>query len=274
MEGLITAIKRMEIHDGDGLRTTVFFKGCPLKCIWCHNPESIAFAPQTARFSQKCMGCGSCGGEKNAETAARCPTEALMHYGTRYSVEALADELCRDEPFFRTSGGGVTFSGGECLAQPEFAAALAGELHRRGISVYIDTCGFVSRQALDSVIPYADKFLYDIKAVDPAVHKVCTGQDNGLILENLRYLSQKGCRLEIRIPLVVGCNDGELDAMGQLLRDIPGIEKVKVLRYHALAASRYEALDMECTLPEPKTTQQDVTDAVALLRQYGLNAVC
>lgn len=274
MEGLITAIKRMEIHDGDGLRSTVFFKGCPLKCIWCHNPESIGFAPQTARFAQKCIGCGTCGGEKNAETAARCPTEALMHYGTRYSVEALADELCKDEAFFRASGGGVTFSGGECLAQPEFAAALAGELHRRGISVYIDTCGFVSRQALDSVIPYADKFLYDIKAVDSAVHKVCTGQDNGLILENLRYLSQKGCRLEIRIPLVVGCNDGELDAMGQLLRDIPGIEKVKVLRYHALAASRYEALDMECTLPEPKTTQQDVTDAVALLRQYGLNAVC
>jgi len=274
MEGLITAIKRMEIHDGDGLRTTVFFKGCPLKCIWCHNPEGISFQPQTARFRVKCIGCGTCGGVKSEETAALCPTEALMVYGKPYTVEALAEELAQDAPFFHRSGGGVTLSGGECLAQPEFAAALAKELHQRGISVFIDTCGFVSRKALDGVIPYADKFLYDLKAVDPQVHRACTGQDNTLILENLRYLSQKGCRIEIRIPLVVGCNDGELNAMGSLLRGMPGVEKVKVLRYHNLAASRYEALDMECTLPEAKTTQADVEDAVALLQTYGLNAVC
>ncbi len=274
MEGLITAIKRMEIHDGDGLRTTVFFKGCPLKCIWCHNPEGISFQPQTARFRVKCIGCGTCGGVKSEETAALCPTEAMMFYGKRYSVEELAKEVRQDEPFFRRSGGGVTFSGGECLAQPEFAAALAKELHESGISVYIDTCGFVSRQALDGVIPWADKFLYDLKAVDPAVHRACTGQDNALILENLRYLSQKGCRIEIRIPLVVGCNDGELDAMGSLLRELKGIERVKVLRYHNLAASRYEALDMECTLPEANTTQAHVEDAVQKLRALGLDAVC
>ena len=147
MTGLISGIKRMEIHDGDGLRTTVFFKGCPLRCLWCHNPESLSFETQVAKFGQKCIGCGECKGQKSEKTAANCPAEALVR-----------------------SGGGVTLSGGECLAQPDFAVELARRLKENGICVYIDTCGYVKQEILDKIIPYTDVFLYDIKAVDPQVH--------------------------------------------------------------------------------------------------------
>lgn len=273
MKGMISGIKRMEIHDGDGLRSTVFFKGCPLKCVWCHNPESIGFAPQTARFAEKCMGCGACGGQNTAEAAENCPTGALAHYGKDYEAADLAELLAADKPFFERSGGGVTLSGGECLAQPEFAAELARLLRARGISVYIDTCGFVSRQALERIIPYADVFLYDIKAIDPRVHKACTGQDNRLILDNLRYLSERGCAIEIRYPLVVGWNDDQSEKIGAFLQELKGIRKIKVLQYHDLAASRYEALGMENTLPKTRTEPADVQRAVERLRRYGLNAV-
>lgn len=169
MKGLISGIKRMEIHDGDGLRTTVFFKGCPLKCVWCHNPESISFECQLAFFENKCIHCGFCGGQRTAEKAELRPTEAMVAYGKEYQADELFFELMKDEPFFR-NGGGVTFSGGECLAQIDFAVELAELLHKNGISIYIDTCGFVGREALERIIPYTDKFLYDIKAVSETTH--------------------------------------------------------------------------------------------------------
>ena len=273
MEGLITAIKRNAIHDGDGLRTTVFFKGCPLKCIWCHNPEGISPKPQIARFPHLCMGCGACGGVNTEETAENCPTGALVAYGKAYTVENLMPLLLQDKSFYDHSGGGVTLSGGECLMQPEFAAALAKALTEQDVRVNIDTCGFVRQRALEGVIPYTDTFLYDLKAIDPGVHKACTGQENRIILENLRYLSSRGCKLEIRYPLVMGYNDRECEKIGEFLQDMPGITKIKVLQYHDFSASRYEALGMENTLPATKTTQQDVENAVSVLRSYGLPAV-
>lgn len=271
--GIISGIKRMEIHDGDGLRTTVFFKGCPLHCIWCHNPESIGFGVQTAKFAQKCIGCGACEGKRTPESAACCPTEALVSYGVEYDVPTLADLLACDKPFFDRSGGGVTLSGGECLAQPDFAVALARALCERGIGVDVDTCGYVHREALEAIIPYVDVFLYDVKAIDPQVHKRCTGRENGLILDNLRFLSERGCAIEVRYPLVVGYNDGECRAIGELLARLAGIRRVKVLQYHAFAASRYEALGMECTLPDTVTRPEDVQRAVDLLCEMGLHAV-
>lgn len=273
MKGRISGIKRMEIHDGDGLRTTVFFKGCPLKCLWCHNPESISFAPQTAYFREKCRHCGTCGDVHSAETAPRCPVNALITYGRDVEPEELVEEVMRDEAFFRAGNGGVTLSGGECLAQPDFAVAVARLFREREISVYVDTCGFVPRQTLARILPYADKFLYDVKAVDPAVHRACTGQDNALILDNLRFLSEKGAAIEIRIPLAVGYNDGEIPAIAALLKDLPGIDKVKVLQVHNFAGSRYEALGMENTMPPARTTPQDVAKAVEILAASGLNAV-
>lgn len=273
MNGIISGIKRMESHDGDGLRTTLFFKGCPLKCIWCHNPESISFKKQVAFYKDKCIQCGICKGGHNDITAQSCPVNALVPYGTEYEVNDLVDILMQDEAFFRNSGGGVTLSGGECLAQPDFAVAVAKKIKEKGISVYVDTCGFVKREILESIIPFTDKFLYDIKAINSNVHKNCTGRDNALILENLKFLSERECTIEIRYPLVKGYNDGECDGIGAFLSNLKCISKVKVLQYHHFATSRYQALAMTNTLPNTQTTYEDIESAIKILKKYGLNAV-
>lgn len=292
-QGLLCGIKRTAVHDGDGLRTTVFFKGCPLKCVWCHNPESIAFAPQVGFFPQLCVACGECSTacpqkaitleEKpvvNADLcngcgscAEYCPTAARVGYGQHWSVERLAEKLLQDRRFYENSGGGVTLSGGECLAQSDFAVALAQRLSREGVRVAVDTCGFVPRQVLERIAPYTDIFLYDIKAIDPVVHKRCTGQENRIILDNLRFLCANGSRVEIRYPYVPGWNDGECEAIGSFLSGLSGITKVKVLGYHSHAKGKYGALGLPDTLPEVTVTAQDVCKPVEMLRRWGLNAV-
>ena len=273
MRGMISGIKRMEIHDGDGLRTTVFFKGCPLRCIWCHNPESLSFEKQVAFFKSKCISCGICKNERNEKTAESCPANAIEVFGREYELDDLVEILMQDEPFFQNSGGGVTLSGGECLAQPDFAIALARTLYDKGISVYIDTCGFAKRETLEKIIPYTDKFLYDIKAIDARVHEKCTGKENLLILDNLKFLCGEGCKIEIRYPLVMGYNDCECENIAKKLSGLQGITKVKVLQYHAFSASRYEALDMWNTLPNTQTTLHDIEAAVDVFKRYGLHAV-
>ena len=273
MRAIISGIKRMEIHDGDGLRTTVFFKGCPLKCVWCHNPESISFEKQVAFFESKCVACRTCRGERSEKTAEACPVGAIEVFGKEYEIDDLLKAVLQDRAFFENGKGGVTLSGGECLAQPEAAIAFARALHNQGISVYIDTCGFAKRETLEEIIPYTEKFLYDVKAIDAGVHLKCTGQDNRLILENLKFLCGKGCKVEIRYPLIMDYNDGECERIGEFLSELQGITKVKVLQYHSFAASRYDALGMVNTLPDTKTTVEDVEDAVAALKRYGLNAV-
>lgn len=294
MEGLICAMKRTAVHDGDGLRTTVFFKGCPLKCIWCHNPESIGFSPEIGFFPETCIGCGECVRicPKNAvtmvdgkpvtdrslcdgcgECATYCPGSARVSYGQKWSVEKLVAKLLQDRRFYELSHGGVTLSGGECLAQGDFAVAVAKALFDEGISVDIDTCGFVRREILERIAPYTDTFLYDIKAIDPAVHKKCTGQENGIILDNLRWLCENGCKVEIRYPYVPGWNDGECDAIGAFLAPLKGITKIKVLGYHGYAGGKYAALEMTDTLPKVTVVAEDVEKPVEILRSYGLNAI-
>ena len=273
MKGMISGIKRMEIHDGDGLRTTVFFKGCPLKCVWCHNPESISFEKQIAFFRNKCISCGACQNQRNEATADGCPTGALDLYGREYELDELLRIVLKDEPFFKNGRGGITLSGGECLAQPDFAVALAERLYRLGISVFIDTSGYARREVLDRIIPFTDRFLYDVKAIDRDLHKKYTGKDNRLILGNLRYLCDMGCDVEIRYPLVMGYNDGECEKIAKALSGLRGVTKVKVLQYHSFSASRYEALDMPNTLPKVTTEPCDVERAVGILKSYGLNAV-
>ena len=273
MKGMISGIKRMEIHDGDGLRTTVFFKGCPLRCIWCHNPESLSFEKQIAFFKSKCISCGICKNERNEEAAEECPTGAIEVYGREYEAEELAQILMQDEVFFKNSGGGVTLSGGECLAQSDFCIALAKLLHERDISVYVDTCGCVKRETFEKIIPYVDKFLYDIKAIDATVHERCTGKENNLILDNLKYLCDEGCEIEIRYPLVMGYNDRECENIAKFLSGLQGIKKVKVLQYHSFSASRYEALGMFNTLPDTQTTLYDIEAAVNIFKSYELHAV-
>ncbi len=273
MRGMISGIKRMEIHDGDGLRTTVFFKGCPLRCIWCHNPESLSFEKQVAFFKHKCISCGMCKNEKNERTAESCPVDAIEVYGREYELDDLVEIILQDEAFFKNGKGGVTLSGGECLAQPDFAVALAKSLYDKEVSIYVDTCGFVKREVLEKIIPYTDKFLYDIKAIDAGRHKMLTGKENRLILDNLKFLCDKGCKVEIRYPLVMGYNDCECEDIAKFLSFLQAITKVKVLQYHSLSASRYEAFGMINTLPDTQTTLEDVESAVSILKRYGLNAI-
>ena len=292
MTGRIFAVKRFAVHDGDGIRTTVFFKGCPLRCIWCHNPEGIDFGRELAVYSHKCIGCGECAGCRSdaitikdgkavtdrekctlcGECRQNCVFSAREIFGREVEVTDLALELAEDRAFFESSGGGVTLSGGECLAQPDFALALLKELKKMGIHTAVDTCGCVSREILEKIIPFTDVFLYDIKAYDSAVHKKCTGRGNSLILSNLEYLCSRGCAIEVRVPLVVGENDGEIEKIGSFLKGKP-IRKVTVLQYHDFARSKYSAVGKPDTMPDNRTDAASVKRAVETLRSFGLNVI-
>lgn len=293
MKGMIASISRLRTHDGDGLRTTVFFKGCALRCVWCHNPETFRMVREIEVHNKKCVHCASCvtacksgalshnGGtitfDRSVCTACGncaqiCPTEARAIIGETWEADALARCLSEDKPFF-DNGGGVTLSGGECLLQADFAAEVARLLGDMGISVYVDTCGFVSKDAFDKIMPFTDKFLYDIKAIDDVVHKKCTGQSNEQILKNLDYILSRGAKVEVRYPLVPEHNDGEAHRIGEFLKG-KGIEKIKVLAYHDLARSKYLALGLSDTMPAvPSPTYEQIESVANILRNYGLNVI-
>ena len=262
MKATIFEIKRFAVHDGDGIRTTVFFKGCPLRCVWCHNPEGLSFAPEHAFYEHKCIDCGEC--KKEGFTHADCLGEARILYGREVSVDELLPILLEDKEFYENSGGGVTLSGGECLIQADFCAELLRRLKENGISTAVDTSGFVSRAALDKVIPYTDVFLYDLKAYDEQVHIRSTGQSNQIILDNLRYLDAIGKKVEIRIPYVPGYNDGEMEKIAEFLSSLKNIVRVRVLPYHNYAASKYQALGIKNTLPDRLPTDDEITKAKSI----------
>ena len=255
----IFEIKRFAVHDGDGIRTTAFLKGCPLRCVWCHNPEGLSGMPEEAFYAHKCISCGEC--RKEGFTAEQCLGEARTLYGREMTVGELLPLLLEDRDFYENSGGGVTLSGGECLLQADFCASLLKELKAAGIGTAVDTCGYVPREAFERVMPYTDVFLYDLKAFDEEVHKRCTGVSNKLILENLRYLDACGCKIEIRIPYVPDYNDGEIEAIARFLSTLKHVTKVRVLAYHSYARSKYEALGLPCTLPERMPTDEEMAAA-------------
>ena len=259
MKAYITEIKRFAVHDGDGIRTTVFFKGCPLKCVWCHNPESISFKPQIAYYENKCISCGEC--QKESFTVADCLGDARVLYGKETTIEELLPLLLEDKDFYQTSGGGVTLSGGECLCQADFCAELLKALKKEGINTAVDTCGFVPKEAFKKVIPYTDVFLYDIKAIDEDVHIRCTSQSNKIILDNLKYIDSQGEKIEIRIPYVPEYNDNQIEKIKDYLKDFNNIVKVKVLPYHNYAGSKYEALNIKNTLPCKLPSEREIIDA-------------
>ena len=265
MTANIFEIKRFAVHDGDGIRTTVFFKGCPLRCVWCHNPEGLSCKPQEAFYAHKCIGCGEC--KKEGFSVGECPGEARVLYGKKITVEELLPLLLEDKEFYDNSGGGVTLSGGECLMQADFCAELLKKLKENGVQTAVDTCGFVSRDALDKVIPYTDVFLYDLKAIDEQVHVKCTGQSNKIILENLLYLDSLSKNVEIRIPYVPDFNDGEIGKIAHFLSRLRCVTGIRVLPYHNYARAKYEALSLPVVLPARLPTAEETEAARVLLRR-------
>lgn len=265
MKAIISDIKRFAVHDGDGIRTTVFFKGCPLKCLWCHNPESITFQPQTAFYAHKCVGCGAC--KKEGFTAENCLGDARVLYGKEMTVEELLPILLEDREFYESSGGGVTLSGGECLCQADFCAELLKRLKEQGIHTAVDTCGFVPEGSMDKVIPYTDVFLYDIKGIDEDVHIKCTSRSNKLILKNIQYIDDLGSTIEVRIPYVPGYNSDQIEKIAEFLKTLKNVKAVKVLPYHNYAGSKYAALGIENTLPQILPSNEEIQKAKALLCQ-------
>ena len=250
MNPLVFDINRASTVDGPGIRTTVFFKGCNMNCFWCHNPESKSSGSQLGLFLEKCIGCGFC--KKICEHKDKCihcgscveicPAEARKLYGKRYSVDELYRIILSDKDYYFATGGGVTFSGGECMLYPEFIAELAKKCSDSGISVAVDTAGNVPWGHFEKVIEYVDCFLYDIKALDTDLHKTGTGTGNALILDNLDRLIQTGRSIIIRTPVIPGYNDGtEKDRISRYCSD-RGL-KHELLKYHKIGESKKAAIE-------------------------------
>lgn len=268
LKGVIFDIQRFSVHDGPGIRTTVFLKGCPLRCLWCHNPESQSPVPEIMFFGSKCIGCGRCQevcprdaimmdsvSRVNRELcdncgicADSCPSGALVLSGRVVSVSDVMVEVDQDVLFYDTSGGGVTLSGGEPTMQLDFAVALAAACKAKGYHVAIDTCGFVAREEFVRLLRQADLLLFDVKHIDSEEHRRLTGVDNGLILDNLCEAARRGVDLIVRVPVIPGCNDTKRNVQGitefvmRLARLRENIKGIELIPYHRLGERKYQAL--------------------------------
>jgi pyruvate formate lyase activating enzyme len=289
----VADIRRLTLHDGPGTRTTVFIKGCPLRCVWCHNPESLSATPLLLFHDNLCSGCGSCavvcptgvhafdGGAHQLDRSRcracgacveACPRGALEICGRDYSPEELLPLLLRDEAFY-ASGGGVTVSGGEPLLYAEAVGRLFGLLHAHSIRTAVDTCGEVPFEAFERVLPDTDLVLFDIKGMDPVRHRENTGRDNTRIHENLRRLGALGVPVEIRMPVVPGRNDAleEFEAAARLLAEVPSVTKVRLLPYRSLARKKYRDAGLADTMPDAPTPDAAfLEERAAILRRHGL----
>lgn len=295
MNGIITEIQHASVHDGPGLRSVVFLKGCQMRCFWCHNPETISASPQLFFDESKCMGCGRCLGGCEAHKLSNgrhrierafctscfrcvetCFTGALSVCGRVVSVDEVMRDLAEDIPFYGESGGGVTVSGGEPLLQPEFCAELFQLLHREGVSCAVDTCGCVPWSAFETVLPVTDLFLYDLKEIDPETHRRATGVSNSRILENLRKLDATGKLIEIRMPIIPGINnsDAAITGAGRFLAGLAHLSGIRLLPYHSLAHDRYRAVDHPDTLPDvPSPAPAEMEHIAGILKSFHLNVI-
>ena len=295
MQATIFNLKRLAVHDGPGIRTTLFFKGCPLRCRWCHNPESISPRPELGVFQHKCVKCGRCRNvcdchqitdaghridRSRCTACGKCVTaclpDALVHYGRIVTLQDVFPELMEDLPFYETSGGGVTLSGGEPLLQADFCAELLKMLKQEGIHCAVYTCGADPRHAFEKVLPYTDLFLYDFKHPDSAVHRDLTGLGNELILDNLKYLGRLNRPVEIRVPLIPGLNtdDDALKRTADFLAGIPSVTAVRLLEYHDLSRSKYQAVDREYTLPENLSlSPEQLRHCAGIFKSFQLNTL-
>jgi pyruvate formate lyase activating enzyme len=303
--GTIFDIKKYSVHDGPGIRTTVFLKGCPLKCVWCHNPEGQKTSAEMMFFSDRCAACGTCvpicpnqaialeAGSPDmrrayeihtlrekctvcGECVEACPQGAREIAGRVATSDELIDEIMKDVVFYDSSGGGVTFSGGEPLLQPDFLLALLRECKAREIHTAVDTCGFVEWETLSAIVPYADLILYDLKCMDAGMHFELTGRRNEVILENLTRLSRTHSNLVVRFPLIPGINDNEENILstGEFLSSLRGegrSPRIDVLPYHRTGIGKYERLGRVYSMPNVPRPIDDMVHAVLeRLRKLGL----
>jgi pyruvate formate lyase activating enzyme len=271
---IITNIQGFSIHDGPGIRTVVFFKGCPLSCEWCANPECLSGKPQTGYIETLCARCGKCleacvhNAIQHAEGAHRidysrcrscghcrdqCCYGAIVLYGESMSVDEVWDAVGRDRMFYDHSGGGVTVSGGEPLLHPSFVRELFELCRREGIDTCVETCGHVDPEALLEVIPVTDHFLFDLKLMDPEAHRKHTGQSNFRILQNAALLTGRGADVLFRQPLIPGISDSidNIDATARFLAGLgPNATRLQIMPFHRMGQSKYRALNLLYTMED------------------------
>ena len=271
--GILFDFKRFSLHDGPGIRTTVFLKGCPLHCAWCHNPESISPEVELHHWPERCIFCGECVEHcpENALSlsdhmlhkeiarclrcgacATACPAEAWQQIGRVMTLPEVMAEIQKDLSFYDESGGGVTFSGGEPLLQPEFLAEALRACKAIGLHTAVDTTGYSAWKNLAQIRPNVDLFLYDLKLMDSARHRQFTGVPNETILANLRSLAAAGSKIIIRIPIIPGINDdpANLESTARFLQELNSIHQVDLLPYHHIAMSKYARMGVSYTLPD------------------------
>jgi pyruvate formate lyase activating enzyme len=297
--GLVFNIQKYSLHDGPGIRTTVFLKGCPLRCWWCHNPEGMSHNAEILVADGRCTVCGQCreacpqngaraGGADAASLAAppscvrcgacveACPTQARQLLGRRMTTEEVVAEIEKDHIFFDDSQGGMTCSGGEPFAQAPFLLELLAECRRRDIHTAVDTTGFVDRDSLLAVARWTNLFLYDIKILDDTQHRRYTGVSNALILENLKILGKAHGNIWVRVPIVPGLNDDDhdLEATVRFAASVPGVRQVNLLTYHHTGAYKFSRLGMPylaASVPEPEP--KFFAQAAARLQGLGVPIV-
>lgn len=294
--GIVLNIQKYSVHDGPGIRTTVFFKGCPLACKWCHNPESICFEPQLIFYKERCIGCGRCQKEaapgdvviqnKKAgfprgidklplSCAEVCPTEALERAGEEKTVAEVFEEIKKDVVFYDKSGGGVTFSGGEPLSQLEFLQALLKKCKQEGISTAVDTSGFSDFSRIESIMDDVDLFLFDLKHMSDEVHRQITGVSNQVILENLKKLSAQGKKIFVRMPIIPTMNDGveNIEEAASFLAPLKPFQ-VNILPYHDIAKHKYKQLGRIYLLENIQPpSEEKMKEIQQRLQQKGLKVI-
>lgn len=281
MNGIVFDIQKFSIHDGPGIRTTVFLKGCPLRCLWCHNPESHEMAAEISFIPAKCIGCGHCFqacqqgahvmGEDGSRTfrrelcrrcgvcAEKCYAKALELIGREMTVEEVIAEVEKDKPFYETSGGGMTVSGGEPLFQFEFTLALLQEAKRRGLHTCVETAGFTPFERLEQIMPVVDLFLYDYKETDPARHQEYTGAPREVIVENLIHLDQLGAKTILRCPIIPGRNarNDHFAGIAALANRLHNILEVNLMPYHPLGESKNERIGKTAPMEDSTFAEDD-----------------
>ena len=258
LKAFLFDIQRNSFVDGPGIRTTVFFKGCNLRCAWCHNPEGQSAEAEWMLYPQRCVGCGRCDGIGLRDTDFLCPHEAKKICGKEYTLDGVFGEIIKDKIFYRTSGGGVTFSGGECMLQIDFLEAILKKCKEADIHTAVDTAGHVPHESFERILPYTDLFLYDIKCSDSETHRKYTGVGNELIFKNLQDLLATDKPVWIRIPVIPSVNDTaeEMRKIRKMLDSFGKPEKIELLPYHGMGENKYNATGKEAPTFSPPDSEK------------------